>query len=101
MKVKSMLTETFVAWPADRISRGHISLGTSQPKGPHDHAKAATYAQIKNKMKSASNLDNTPVPSIPNFHPIMPPTAICQTKIHKDKLGLKCNEFQVNAADAC
>ena len=42
MKVNVMLNITFKACPAGRVSKGKISLGTNQPKGPHDHAKAAT-----------------------------------------------------------
>ena len=41
-KVKNMLTETLMACPADLISRGQISLGTSHPSGPQDQANAAT-----------------------------------------------------------
>ena len=40
--VNNMLTDTLMAWPADRISRGQISLGTNQPNGPQDQANAAT-----------------------------------------------------------
>jgi hypothetical protein len=32
------LTATLMPWPAERVSRGWISEGTSHPKGPHDHA---------------------------------------------------------------
>lgn len=42
IKVKNMLTDTFMLCPADRISRGEISLGTSHPNGPQDHANAET-----------------------------------------------------------
>ena len=41
-KVKIKLVATVILWPADRVSRGKISLGTNHPRGPHDHAKAAT-----------------------------------------------------------
>ena len=41
-KVNNMLTETAILCAADRISSGKISLGTNHPRGPHDHAKAAT-----------------------------------------------------------
>ena len=75
-KVNNMLTETLMACPAERISRGQISLGTNHPNGPQDHAKAATYVQIKNNIKLASNLDKVPSPVTPNFRPIMMPTAI-------------------------
>ncbi|GER41540.1 exodeoxyribonuclease 7 large subunit [Striga asiatica] len=42
MKVKNIFTETLMDCPADLVSSGWISLGTSQPRGPHDHANAAT-----------------------------------------------------------
>ena len=76
IKVNNMLTETFTAWPADRISRGQISLGINHPNGPQDHANAATYAHIKNNIKLASNEDYVPIPLTPNFKPIMMPIAI-------------------------
>lgn len=41
-KVKSMLTDTLTLWAAERISNGKISLGTNQPRGPHDQANPAT-----------------------------------------------------------
>jgi hypothetical protein len=33
--------------PALLVSRGKISLGINQPKGPHDHAKPDTNTQTK------------------------------------------------------
>ena len=39
--------------PADRISSGKISLGTSHPRGPHDQANPATYAQMKSTTMAA------------------------------------------------
>jgi hypothetical protein len=33
------LTATLMPWPAERVSRGWISEGTSHPRGPHDQAK--------------------------------------------------------------
>lgn len=41
-KVKSMFTETVILCSAEHVSRGKISLGTSQPKGLHDQANAET-----------------------------------------------------------
>src|SRR4051812_20334461 len=38
MKVHSMFMDTVMLCPADLISSGKISLGTSHPSGPHDHA---------------------------------------------------------------
>lgn len=34
--VKIMLTQTTTLWPAERVSRGKSSLGTSHPSGPQD-----------------------------------------------------------------
>ena len=34
-------------WPAERVSRGWISLGTSQPRGPQDQPNPATKRQMK------------------------------------------------------
>ena len=42
MKVKSMLELTANAKPAVLVSRGKVSLGISQPRGPHDQAKDIT-----------------------------------------------------------
>uniref|UniRef100_A0A0A9FGY6 Uncharacterized protein n=1 Tax=Arundo donax TaxID=35708 RepID=A0A0A9FGY6_ARUDO len=42
MKVHSMFTDTVMLCPADLISSGKISLGTSHPSGPHDQANPAT-----------------------------------------------------------
>ncbi|KAJ8450862.1 hypothetical protein Cgig2_032487 [Carnegiea gigantea] len=35
------------------ISKGKISLGKSHPNGPHDHAKAETYMQMKSTTTMA------------------------------------------------
>ncbi|KAH0452645.1 hypothetical protein IEQ34_019944 [Dendrobium chrysotoxum] len=42
-----MFIDTLMLWPADLISNGKISDGTSHPSGPQDHAKADTYTQMK------------------------------------------------------
>ena len=86
-KVKIMFTATLMACPADRISRGQISLGTNHPNGPQDHANAATYAQIKNKRTFASVLDKSPSPLTPNFTAIMAPTAIYSKIEEKNSLS--------------
>ncbi|KAM1247917.1 hypothetical protein TB2_043925 [Malus domestica] len=70
-----MFTETLMACPTDRISRGQISLGTNYPNAPQDHANAATYAQIENKIRLASVFVKDPTPLSPNFMPIITPTA--------------------------
>merc|ERR1712232_825333 len=77
-KVKNMVTDTLMACPADRISKGQISLGTNHPSGPHDHANAATYPQIRNNTRLASWLVRVPTPLTPNFSPIISPTPIWQ-----------------------
>lgn len=43
MKVNNMLDTTAKAKPTVLVSRGKISLGINHPRGPHDHAKFATY----------------------------------------------------------
>lgn len=75
-KVKSMLTETLMDWPADLISMGKISLGTSHPNGPHDHAKAATYKHMRIKAAFPMPLEKDPWPVTPNTLAIMAPTVI-------------------------
>lgn len=82
MKVKNMLTETLIDCPADRISNGKISLGTNQPNGPQDHAKAATYKQINVNAMSPMPLEKVPSPFTPNTDPTMHPTAIYIVKFH-------------------
>lgn len=72
-----MLTETVIDCPADRISIGKTSLGTNQPNGPHDHANAATYMQIKPTVTFPSAGLNVPRPSCPNTLAMMAPIAIC------------------------
>lgn len=65
--VKAMFTATFMACPADRTSKGQISLGTSHPSGPHDQANAPTYTQIRTRTRSATPLDRDAVPAVPNL----------------------------------
>lgn len=78
-----MFTETLIDWPADRISIGKTSLGTSQPNGPHDQANAATYTQINATVIFPSPLLNEPRPFIPNTLAMMEPTAIYNNKTKK------------------
>lgn len=80
MNVKNMFTETLIDCPADRISIGITSLGTSQPKGPHDQANAATYTQMMATVMLPSPLLNVPRPSTPNTLAMMEPTAIYNKK---------------------
>lgn len=47
MNVNMRLTHTVMLCPADRVSCGNISLGTSQPRGPQDHPNAAMKRQIR------------------------------------------------------
>ena len=54
--MKRKLTATVILCPADRISKGKISLGTNHPSGPHDHANPVTYIQIKIIIKVADPL---------------------------------------------
>lgn len=82
-KVKSMFTETLMDCPADRISMGNISLGTNHPSGPQDHAKAATYTQIKNRATSPWVLVKVPSPDAPKTEAITAPRANYSNKILK------------------
>ena len=75
-KVKSMLTDTLMDCPAERISRGKISLGTNQPSGPHDQAKPATYMQMKATTNPAYVFGMLPSPLVPNLIAIRVPTTI-------------------------
>lgn len=69
--VKIMLTATLILCAADRISSGKISLGTNQPRGPHDQANPATYTLIALTRIVAYHLGNTPgFPSVPNLSAI-------------------------------
>lgn len=71
MNVNNMFTETFTLCAAERISKGKISLGTNQPRGPHDHAKPATYMQMNSTTTIAYHLGNSPgSPLTPNLAPI-------------------------------
>ncbi|KAK6783724.1 hypothetical protein RDI58_017178 [Solanum bulbocastanum] len=45
--VKNKFTVTVILWPADLVSKGKISLGTVQPRGPHEYPNAATKRQMK------------------------------------------------------
>ncbi|CAA7402780.1 unnamed protein product [Spirodela intermedia] len=44
--VKKRLTQTTMLCPADLVSRGKISLGTSHPSGPHDHPAARPFDRL-------------------------------------------------------
>ncbi|GJX81440.1 zinc finger, CCHC-type containing protein [Tanacetum coccineum] len=46
INVNTKLTHPVILCPTDRVSRGNVSLGMSQPNGPHDHANAETKVQI-------------------------------------------------------
>ncbi len=58
-KVKIMLTASMLGI-ADRIFKGKISLNTSQPRGPHDHANPATYMQMRAIKPPAYHLGKGP-----------------------------------------
>ena len=70
-KVKNMFTETLILCAADLISNGKISDGTSQPSGPHDHAKADTYMHMKSTTTIAYHSGRfVTFPLTPNFTPM-------------------------------
>ena len=55
-KVNNMFVNTVTLCPADLVSNGKVSLGMSQPSGPHDQAKEATNEQIMTTTKIAKLL---------------------------------------------
>lgn len=55
MNVQIMFMLTAKKNPAVRVSRGKISLGINQPRGPQDQAKPDTKKQIKNTTMYAYN----------------------------------------------
>ena len=50
-KVKIMLLAVFKEAPAARVSRGWISVGYSQPMGPHDQAKPAMKMPAQGQLR--------------------------------------------------
>jgi len=57
--VQSKLTHTAILCPADRVSRGKISLGISQLRGPHDHANADTKMHTITTTNTAKPFDRS------------------------------------------
>ena len=87
-KVNNMLTATVILCPADRISSGNISLGTSHPNGPHDHAKAETNKQIHATTIPAYHFGNSITsPDVPNLDPIKTASATCTCNINLHKIS--------------
>lgn len=86
-----MLTPTLILCPADLTSSGKISLGTNQPRGPHDHAKAATYMHMNVTTVIAYHFGKSPgFPFVPNFSAIAIAMTICNNK--KQKKGFRVYE---------
>lgn len=75
--VKIILTQTTMLCPADLVSRGNSSLGTSQPKGPQDLPYATTNMQIMTTRKMPIPFGSSS-PS-PNFKARVTATATCET----------------------
>lgn len=61
MKVQSMLELTAKEYPAVLVSRGKVSLGINQPRGPHDHANPPTNTHTMTTTIKASPLGRSPV----------------------------------------
>ncbi|MFS8030054.1 hypothetical protein Hanom_Chr17g01529591 [Helianthus anomalus] len=60
-----MLTQTTILCPADLVSNGNNSLGTSQPNGPHDRPYAKTKIHIKITRKIPIPFgSSTPCPNL-------------------------------------
>uniref|UniRef100_A0A8R7UIA2 Uncharacterized protein n=1 Tax=Triticum urartu TaxID=4572 RepID=A0A8R7UIA2_TRIUA len=63
--VQKRLTHTTTLCPADRISSGNSSLGTSHPSGPHDHPYATTNKQMATTSTVLTPLDSSsPCPNL-------------------------------------
>lgn len=76
--VNKRLTATVMPCPADLVSNGNISLGTVQPRGPHDHPKAKTNRQITITTNTEKPFERPWL--LPSFIPkIMETTACLQT----------------------
>ncbi|KVI11579.1 hypothetical protein Ccrd_010009 [Cynara cardunculus var. scolymus] len=79
--VKNMLTQTTILCPADLVSNGNISLGTSHPSGPHD----LPYPRTKRLITTTRKM---PIPfgsssPCPNFRASVTATAICKDHKHQ------------------
>lgn len=73
--VKIMFTHTTILWPADLVSRGKISVGTNQPRGPHDLPYPSTNKKITITRKILIPFDSSS--PCPNFSARVTPTATC------------------------
>ena len=62
------LTVTLMPWPAERVSRGWISEGISQPRGPQDQAKAAMKTQMRTMTPMATECGSSVV-LLPKYTP--------------------------------
>lgn len=80
--VKNMFTETLILCAADLISNGKISDGTSQPSGPHDHAKDITNRHVNRTTRIAAPFGSVFV-SV-NFTIRIIPIAVCNYLSVKD-----------------
>lgn len=72
--VKNMLQHTANANPEVLVSTGKVSLGISQPSGPHDHANPITKAhtQITTIIASALSSDPSGFKSFNRITPMIP-----------------------------
>lgn len=53
LSAKTYLMNVLMEVPVLRVSSGWISLGTSQPKGPHDQAKPVIKTHMVTRMPIA------------------------------------------------
>uniref|UniRef100_A0A3Q7HB23 Uncharacterized protein n=1 Tax=Solanum lycopersicum TaxID=4081 RepID=A0A3Q7HB23_SOLLC len=83
--VKIILTQTTMLCPADLVSRGNSSLGTSQPKGPQDLPYATTNMQIMTTRKMPIPFGSSS-PS-PNFKARVTATATCETNFQSRRIS--------------
>lgn len=69
--VRAKLEAMQIACPAGRTSRGSISLGMIQVRGPHDHPNAALMLHMRTSMATAPVLESAAVPESPTSDAIM------------------------------
>ncbi|KAG5526013.1 hypothetical protein RHGRI_032337 [Rhododendron griersonianum] len=76
--VRAKLEAMQIACPAGRTSRGSISLGMIQVRGPHDHPNAALMLHMRTSMATAPVLESAAVPKSPTSDAIIDDMAGCR-----------------------
>jgi hypothetical protein len=88
-KVKSMFELTAEANPAVLVSRGNVSLGINQPRGPQDHAKDITNEHTCTTTMAACTLVRVLVVIKASK---IAPTAVCITKTFRSEKQIVCQK---------